>query len=433
MSAQASSSTAYDLDHEGPIASLAREKLAHDNSGLNASWGNAKRPASINDDGWGSAPSNAKKPASVHNDGWLSAPSPQPTMDGSHTGLSDSDKSHPHQSGTVYGQNMSSKGPGKGPWKGRNHHGKNKRGRDLRDDWRVLERAEREARQKTWHREGRSVAESWFQSTTLRLHMRVLSTFAAKALRNRLMRADAEFQHSMQNIPFEHWIAKGNETKDKDPEAQLKRELGIPARRLVSPHFCYKPALWHCKNAINAVVHTETSKEDRGVFLWRQEFHDPKYDGDSSKCQVQDNFMPDNIKQLREVHGKVYEDYKTALHYLALQRRETKYYEARRSNFYHICIAMNGKRPTHTFMGKELHVQMNNAYHSDKRQSLVSSMRRTRSITPISKLKLSALQRTEPRWNTLIVTHPTSPICTITLITPRIALLIKAHFKSLYK
>jgi hypothetical protein len=32
-----------DLDLEGPIASRAREKLAHDNSGLNASWGNTKK------------------------------------------------------------------------------------------------------------------------------------------------------------------------------------------------------------------------------------------------------------------------------------------------------------------------------------------------------------------------------------------------------
>jgi hypothetical protein len=74
----------------------------------------------------------------------------------------------------------------------------------------------------------------------------------------------------------------------------------MPARLSVSPHFYFKAALWHCNNAINAVVHTETSEEFRGIFLWRQEFNDPKYDGDISKCQVQDNFMPDNIKQLRE-------------------------------------------------------------------------------------------------------------------------------------
>ncbi len=92
-----------DLDLECPIASRAREKLAHDNSGLNASWGNTRKPASVHDDGWGSAPINSRKPASVHDDGWLSAPSPQPTMDGSHTGLSDSNNSRPHQSGTVYG------------------------------------------------------------------------------------------------------------------------------------------------------------------------------------------------------------------------------------------------------------------------------------------------------------------------------------------
>jgi hypothetical protein len=191
---------------------------------------------------------------------------------------------------------MSSKGPEQGSWKGWNRQGKNKRGRDSRDDWRVLERAERKARQKTWNREGRSAAESWFQSTTLGTHMRVLSISSAKALRNRLMRADAEFKHKMQNVPFEHWNAKSYETNNNDPEAQLKRELGLPARLLVSPHFYYKSALWHCNNAINAVVHTETSEEDRGIFLWRKEFNDPEYDGDISKCQMQDDLIPDNIK-----------------------------------------------------------------------------------------------------------------------------------------
>ena len=81
------------------------------------------------------------------------------------------------------------------------------------------------------------------------------------------------------------------------------------------------------------------------------------------------HLLPDNIKQLRDEYSKVFEDYKTALHYLALQRKETKYYEARRSNFYHICIVMNGKRPTRTFLPKEVHLQMKKAYMSDKRQS----------------------------------------------------------------
>jgi hypothetical protein len=108
-------------------------------------------------------------------------------------------------------------------------------------------------------------------------------------------------------------------------------------------------------------------------FCGEKNFDDPKYDGDIAKCQVHDNLMPDNIKQLRDVYGKVCEDYKTALHYLALQRTETRYYEARRSNFYHICIVMNGKRPTYTFMSKELHVQLKSAYNSDKRRSIETS------------------------------------------------------------
>ncbi len=117
------------------------------------------------------------------------------------------------------------------------------------------------------------------------------------------MRADAEFQHNMRNVPFEQWDAKGNEPSSSDPEAQLKRELCFPARLLVSPHFYYKAALWHCNYAINAVVHTETSEEDRGIFLWRKEFNDPKYEGDIANCQVHDHLMPDNITH-RDIWSK---------------------------------------------------------------------------------------------------------------------------------
>ena len=80
-SAHASSSIEDDLDLEGPLESLAREKLAHDNSSLNASWGNFRKPESVHDDGWGSTPGNIRKPASIHDDGNLPAPSPN-TIDG---------------------------------------------------------------------------------------------------------------------------------------------------------------------------------------------------------------------------------------------------------------------------------------------------------------------------------------------------------------
>ncbi len=435
-SAQASSSIGDDIDLEGPIESLAREKLAHDNSGINASWGNFRKPEAVHDDGWGSTPGNIRKPASIHDDGNLPASSPN-TIDGSHTGLSDSDNSRTHQSGTVYGQNMNSKGPGKGSWKGWNQ-GKNKRGREQRDDWRGNDRAERDSRQKAWQADGRKTAESWFQSTPLKAHMRSLSLPSAKALRNRLIRANNEHQLEMKHASFEHWNTRAQQNNDNDPEAGLRKELGMPPRVLVSPHFYFKSALWHCNQAINAVVNTETGEEDRGSFIWRQEFNDPKYDNDIGQCQVQDNLLPDNIKQLRDTYSKVFEDYKTALHYLALQRRNTKYYEARRSNFYHICIVMNGKRPTHTFLGKVLHVQMKKAYLSDKRQSRTIEtpafmMKRTKSGSPTSKRTLSALQRTEPRWNILGFTPLTSPIYTITSIPLRMALLSKAHFRSLYK
>jgi hypothetical protein len=210
---------------------------------------------------------------------------------------------------------MNSKGPGKGSWKGWNQ-GKNKRGRDQRDDYRGHNNAERDSRQKAWQVEGRKTAESWFQTTPLSAHMRSIPLPAAKALRSRLIRANNEHQLNMKHVPFEHWNTRAQQKNDHEPEAQLRKELGMPTRLSVSPHFYFKSALWHCNQAINAVVNTETSEEDRGNFVWRQEFNDPKYDGDISKCQVHDNLLPDNIKQLRDTYRNVYKDYKTALYYL---------------------------------------------------------------------------------------------------------------------
>jgi hypothetical protein len=124
---------------------------------------------------------------------------------------------------------MSSKGPGKGSWKGWNQ-GKNKRGRDQRDDSRGHMNAERDSRQKTWQIDGRKTAESWFQSTTLQKHMRNIPLHSAKALRCRLIRANNEYQLNMKHVSFEHWNTRGNQPTAHDPEAGLRKELGMPPK-----------------------------------------------------------------------------------------------------------------------------------------------------------------------------------------------------------
>ncbi len=79
-------------------------------------WGNVQQSNVVHDNGWGTTRAHAP------------SPSPVPTLDGSHTGPSDSEH--------TYGWN-NHKGPGKGSWKGKRNNGSNlygKRGRDLRDN-----------------------------------------------------------------------------------------------------------------------------------------------------------------------------------------------------------------------------------------------------------------------------------------------------------
>ncbi len=124
-------------------------------------WGNVQQSNVVHDNGWGNIPAHAP------------SPSPQPTLDGSYTGPSDSE-----QVGRNQWNNHKGPGKGRGSWKGKNPQGK--RGRDQRDDRRGRndrdnrhdrDRSDRDVRQKTWASDGKFVTLSWAKSSTIRTYM----------------------------------------------------------------------------------------------------------------------------------------------------------------------------------------------------------------------------------------------------------------------
>jgi hypothetical protein len=126
--------------------SRARQELA------NHGWGNVQQSNVVHNIGWGNNPAHAP------------SPSPQPTLDGSYTGPSDSEQVERNQ-----WNNHKGPGKGRGSWKGNNPHGK--RGQDQRDDRRDnrndRDRSDRDVRQKTWASDGKSIAVSWAKSSTI--------------------------------------------------------------------------------------------------------------------------------------------------------------------------------------------------------------------------------------------------------------------------
>jgi hypothetical protein len=156
-------------------------------------WGNVQQSNVVNNNGSGNNPAHAP------------SPSPQPTLDGSHTGPSDSEQ--------TYGWNNHKGQPGKGSWKGNRHNGSNqygKRGRDQRDDRRGRDdrdnrndrdRSDRDVRQKTWASDCKFIAVSWAKSSTIRTYMRSLSLPALKILLLKLRRADTNDRINKLYIP----------------------------------------------------------------------------------------------------------------------------------------------------------------------------------------------------------------------------------------
>jgi hypothetical protein len=110
--------------------------------------------------------------------------------------------------------------------------------------------------------------------------MRSLPLPVLKTLRLKLRKADVDFQRTMRDVHFERW----HETIDESL-LPMHKDLGMPFKLSVLPHFYYQAAIWPCNNAINALANTETLEEVRGRLVWREQFNAPVYDDDISSCQ----------------------------------------------------------------------------------------------------------------------------------------------------
>ncbi len=102
-------------------------------------------------------------------------------------------------------------------------------------------------------------------------------------------------------------------------------------------------------------TNTETLEDDRGRFVWREIFNSPIYDNDITSCQASYVITTD-VNQLGQTNTKVLEDYKIACFHLELQKKQTRYYEDRRQNFYLVAIVNDGKRQAYTFLDKNTHI-----------------------------------------------------------------------------
>jgi hypothetical protein len=186
--------------------------------------------------------------------------------------------------------------------------------------------------------------------------MRGLTLGAAKSMLVTLKKADTEFQKNLKDTNFEHW----HETIDS-AFLYLHKELGLPVRLTVSPHFYYQAAQWPCQNAINMLVNNELAdKTFQNLFSSR------------NKNEFDANFkpmsLPASISLLEESRScneqgmlklmRTCNDYKIAKHYLAMQEFNARSYVQRRDNFHKVTIANNETRPTRTFLHKDVHIKL---------------------------------------------------------------------------
>jgi hypothetical protein len=196
-----------------------------------------------------------------------------------------------------------------------------------------------------------SVANAWAKSVVPRTYIRTQSVEKVSILRNTFIKADIDFQKRMSHIDHEKW----HETSD-DALLFLHKELGMPIRFNVSPHFYYLAGVQLCINAINIKVNTEVLDKTNGEGQWRIAFH-----VDTASVSI-----PTYFSQLGE-DDKTLRDYRIAKHYLGLQERATRIYELRRHHFYLITVVHDEKRPTHTFMdNKNTHIRIKRDFHRNK-------------------------------------------------------------------
>ena len=302
-----------------------------------------RRGPEINDPGWGNTRRNDAPPPDFDH-GWGSmtgnAPSPSP----SNHNYSDSSNEPPR-----FGKNSFKKGKGKG---GKHHNAPQSLASGGKRDRASYEEDQRnrEVRHKAWNSNGTSVANTWSKSTVPRTYIRTRSVEEIIILQNTFISADKSFRNRMSHIDHEKW----HETSD-DALLFLHKDLGMPIRFNVSPHFYYLAGIQLCTNAINVLENTEMKDKSNGEGNWRIAFN-----VDTASVSI-----PTFLSQLGE-DNKTRRDYRIAKHYLGLQERATKIYELRRHHFYLITVVHNEKRPTHTFMDKNTHILMKRDFHRNK-------------------------------------------------------------------
>jgi hypothetical protein len=123
--------------------------------------------------------------------------------------------------------------------------GKGNRGRDHGDD-------ARNGRQKAWTKDGKSVSEDWSRTPHVRAHIRKLSLDAVQSLLKTLKLADTSFQQTVRDVSYENWHKVVSTTF-----LYLHKDLGIPDKPTVSPHFYYQAAQWQCNNVIDMLSRSE--------------------------------------------------------------------------------------------------------------------------------------------------------------------------------
>ncbi len=92
-------------------------------------------------------------------------------------------------------------------------------------------------RQKAWTKDGKSVSEDWSRSLHVRAHIRKLSLDAVQSLLKTLKLADTSFRQTVHDVNFENWHEVVDITF-----LHLHKDLGIPDKPTLSPHFYYQAA-----------------------------------------------------------------------------------------------------------------------------------------------------------------------------------------------
>jgi hypothetical protein len=294
-------------------------------------WGVHRAPEFYNN-GWGDSPAKSSFSETSHN-----------TQTGGPTQIFQR-----WPGGNYKGPPKCLKGGGNGiPFHPNPKGGKGKRGRDHADD-------ARNVRQKSWNKDGKSVAEDWSRSHSVHTQFRMLPLAAVETLLETLKLADTSFQQIVRNVNSERWHEHVNTNF-----LYLHQHLAIPDRPTVSSHFYYQAVQWQCNNMIDMLANNElTDKAYKDDLL---------ANSNTFEIGTTTIAVPLNAVQLGDKEtltgNVILNEFKIAKHYLSQQEMLTRSYVSRRDNFYRVAIANNDKRQTRTFLDKATHIQLKRDFH----------------------------------------------------------------------